>query len=504
MIRRFFNKAIWLFVHKIPWKPILIWGPWIVLLVIVFFYSFENWRGNRAVGTARLKAADAGLSLEIKDHLPLRDPKIPNPSDLPGFDGRKTPSIKRMIYDKRLGFDTTPKGKEATRSTGRWKAERRDIRKWLDPSLAVATFEEAAIELDRLAPEFDILRELVAQKGAHPLIFNPKSSNPTFQDISAVSYMPALTLTEALRDDTTIALSVGDQQRAFENLSLMLDILNFESYPNLVSFLIRCTIAISCEEAIWEAAASSPLLSDEQLTLLAMKLDKLAWEDELQAALDGELSYILAYCEESKMDKEFLIEALSWSNLRLFSHLETGWYPFDDAMLVIDETLFRMMPSGWIDQAEANFILRSLSLRNESAKSPKVNLHFPARLYTDEAMSLFREVREKSKTAVARTRLARIGVELERVKQKEGQYPDSLDQFSHINTKDPFSNKPVHYRLKHDRTPLLWSVGLNKIDEDGLPGRKRNEGDIVWMLSPTPDLTKADLRKKLHKHRLSP
>ena len=508
MIRRFFNKAIWLFVHKIPWKPILIWGPWVLALLIVAFYGIENWRGARTLAQAKQEAKAAGVSLKLSNYLPKRPDDVPDPKLLPGFDESRIPDVRKMIYDKRPGFEVSGIGKEAVTQPEQWKAERRNILNWLDPTLGIKSEQEAAKKLESLAPEFNILRKLVAEKENYPLVFSAESLNPTFKKISSESLVSLVDVTAALRDDITIATSARDNQRVFENISLMVDIHNSERRPTALSFFLQIVFTMACRDSIWEAIVTDSL-TEEQLETIAQKLRTFSWDKLVISTIDGELAFSLASIEEAKRDREFLAENLSWSELGLFYHLETGWGFFDDSMYKIDESLLKRMPSGWLDLAAATCVTESLKLRQlaqtnlEAIGSYKPGKgHFPANYFTDEAIPLMINIYQKVFHIKAHLKLVEIGVALEIYKLKHGEYPKDIELIEGMDLTDPYTREIIGYRLKEDGTPLAWSVGANEINENGIPGSRKNEGDIVWMLTPISGMTETTWKAAMKKHRL--
>ena len=45
---RTLGRVWWFVAKKVPWKPILVWGPWVLMILGVGFYLVENWRGKKA------------------------------------------------------------------------------------------------------------------------------------------------------------------------------------------------------------------------------------------------------------------------------------------------------------------------------------------------------------------------------------------------------------------------------------------------------------------------
>ncbi len=87
--------------------------------------------------------------------------------------------------------------------------------------------------------------------------------------------------------------------------------------------------------------------------------------------------------------------------------------------------------------------------------------------------------------------LARIGLLIERYRAAHGNYPESLaviapDLGGELPT-DPFSGRPYCYRITEDSRLLLYSVGLNQVDDGGVHGfdmggvHDFDQTDVVWL-----------------------
>jgi tetratricopeptide (TPR) repeat protein len=76
---------------------------------------------------------------------------------------------------------------------------------------------------------------------------------------------------------------------------------------------------------------------------------------------------------------------------------------------------------------------------------------------------------------------------LARYAAEHGMYPQTLDELRPLMLTDgidPFSGKPLHYRLEADGAYTIWSVGRNLVDDGGQIGTQhtpsRDEADHVW------------------------
>lgn len=80
--------------------------------------------------------------------------------------------------------------------------------------------------------------------------------------------------------------------------------------------------------------------------------------------------------------------------------------------------------------------------------------------------------------------LARVAIALEIYRREHDAYPDTLASLApqYIDTIPPdfVTGDPLHYRIKTDGTPMIYSVGLNETDENGLLKFDRAKGDWTW------------------------
>ncbi len=84
----------------------------------------------------------------------------------------------------------------------------------------------------------------------------------------------------------------------------------------------------------------------------------------------------------------------------------------------------------------------------------------------------------------ARIDLARVAIALELYRREHGKYPDTLVQLAPTYIEnlplDLLTGASLHYRIKADGTPLVYSTGWDKIDDGGLPRQRLTSGDWVW------------------------
>ncbi|MEM7383975.1 MAG: hypothetical protein AAF514_03435 [Verrucomicrobiota bacterium] len=156
-------------------------------------------------------------------------------------------------------------------------------------------------------------------------------------------------------------------------------------------------------------------------------------------------------------------------------------------------------PKGWVYQnmltmarhqqetlfAPEGRVIRKLHVRHLLDQPPfeRGKGFLPHRFLAEMAMP---SVGTVSRTAVQReatVRLLRLGIALERYRLKNGAYPNALihlaPEFLETLPMDPITNKSMVYKLENDRFQL-YSHGLNRVDDGGVPDKQKDKGDWVW------------------------
>lgn len=513
-MRRLVHKTLSFVIHKIPWKPILIWGPWVVILLVVSFYAFENWRGKRAWEKAQAMASEAGVSTNFQDYIPPFPDDDFDASSLPILDGSGVRSFKKRVLSGDPGFNGASSWKDGFRKSVRWKSESRDIRLWLDQTNGPLTKREAADQLWRLAQsDLESLRDLSLACEGRKLVFRPPTVRPSLSE-SRVSLMPLLRAMELGGEGILLSIAQNDSDQVFLNLNLILSLATAETYPSLVSFLVQSTGFLTFEQALWEAIVSRSL-TENHLHRLETRLSQIDLEKQGQRVLKGELGLSLAYLKNAQENRDELDQLLFFPDLRLFTKIDVDWSPASETFEKIDEFLIQRIPKGWIDSARADLTCQCLEMQKTfqehgfrdigNNKNEDLNFFAPGYRYTKELLPFFYKTIARGIHYSCKVRISRLGIALELYQRENGRYPKSLSDLSGLDDEvviDPFSDQPFQYRLKADGTPLLWSIGANGVDEDGLPGLQNKEGDVVWQLTPISGLTEAEWKKRLKLHRL--
>ncbi|MCB1095036.1 MAG: hypothetical protein KDN22_05585 [Verrucomicrobiae bacterium] len=90
-----------------------------------------------------------------------------------------------------------------------------------------------------------------------------------------------------------------------------------------------------------------------------------------------------------------------------------------------------------------------------------------------------------------------VACALERYFIAEGRYPDETaalvpNYLPHLPI-DVITGDQLHYVLREDGRPAIWSVGINRRDDEGVPRKNMGYGDWAWQYSPPPGFQLKDL-----------
>lgn len=133
-----------------------------------------------------------------------------------------------------------------------------------------------------------------------------------------------------------------------------------------------------------------------------------------------------------------------------------------------------------------NAALTSREMKIKSKSSPAKSSP-PRYAYVSNIITpVFSRVRELRDAAIADIACARVSLGLQAYKSKYGFYPIDLKEMKKKMRwevpMDPFSGKPPIYK-RQSKGFLLYSIGVNMIDEGGKSSNNSATGDIVWRVT---------------------
>ncbi len=298
-------------------------------------------------------------------------------------------------------------------------------------------------------------------------------------------------------------LRSNDAASAFEDIGLMFHLVqSIRTEPFLVSQLVHASCLGETLQPIWEGLEKRHW-SDKQLEDLIKELRALDFMGAGIRCLQGEQSFhdtFFAQLRRSRNPMQDVIDIIGNGN-----DISDPGAPGD--------VLVEMMPRGWIyfEQIEYQRMLDNETtgiitptrvdpdVVNERKIQSVARSSFGIAILRHQAIAQLllpslNTVGFQFAKAQTEANLAFVGCALERYRLKHGQYPENLSaltpEYLAAVPNDLIMDQPLKYRLTADGAFVLYSVGSNKKDDGGVPGKKNwdtAEGDWVWKYpSPTP------------------
>ena len=286
-------------------------------------------------------------------------------------------------------------------------------------------------------------------------------------------------------------LHTGDIAGAWADVDMLLflsDSIGRE--PTLISHLVRIAIVELALQPVWEGLATGRWTP---VQLRAMQ--------ERLAAMDFLAHHRLAMLAERDFSNLMMEEFRTKDRKQMAAMLE--------APGAGDAVLFQLAPEGWLRQNQLRYNRVHLDYI-----APIVDVA-KRRVYPDVAKEFGRRVADSRRTpytvmihlllpalgqSTKRSNAAQTAVDqaaiacaLERYRQANGKWPDTLAQLSPQwlakVPQDLVSGQPMKFKAQPDGGYLLWAVGWNQKDDGGKPGVRREgnatrndlgSGDLVW------------------------
>lgn len=310
-------------------------------------------------------------------------------------------------------------------------------------------------------------------------------------------------------------LAHGDSDSAAECVRSMTRICShlLDSRSSVVTLLLADAVAVEIERGIWEGVIRG-VWSESQLAEFEKRLGELDPQASAARSFRGEVAF-------ARWKSEAVLQQVDEARLKRELHLTSGWEWNGNRISKRGRAIWRTVrPQGinlilWVKgerlmvehlskaerEAGARFGYDELRyFQRRDADSPRALFVDPAG-GDDEQVDLDDVVwrRLESITAMVlrmETRMAivRAGIALERHRLANGEAAKSLaalvPQYLSSVPADPIDGEPLRYRQQADGSPVLWSIGVDGVDEGGLPHIDRGaRGDIVWITRPIPGFT---------------
>lgn len=522
---RFFR---WLFSARVLRRTVL-GVAWIAAL-IALAYGVENWRGRRAWNQYRTQLEARGAQLDLAALIPAPVPDDRNMAATPfiqsWFD-------RNTNWDERWNDDfaiADLQRKKPKVSSGSWGPV--DLSQWARSFQEAATRREKSPKyLNRKSrpvadPTLDaafpsrplaaaaVLRELQSNEARLAELREagrrPEARYPVFYDLDNPwgTLLPHLGGVRGaclrLQLRACAELAAGDPAGALDDVLLSLRLVDsLQSEPFLISSLVRMACMKFTVQPIWEGLADRRW-TDAQLATLQGRLSKYDFLAELNRSLETERAAALRTAD-----------LLARGTFRM-SQLDTS-----DAVKSPDlwgerfwEIAGLLAPRGWYQQEKVNYC-RWLDHQTTGSFDAKARRVSPARIASNAAylqnemasgrlgndlpgfvrhvflatqlLPTLKDLPLKAASAQTAVDEAALACALERYRLAEGTYPEALTalvpKFIGQLPTDLLTGESYRYRRRDDGGFVLYSVGWNEKDDQGVPGKDPFDsvtGDWVW------------------------
>ncbi len=484
-------------------------------LIPIAIYTLAYVQGKRAEHKWAVFKAHWEAQGEIFDLNKLTPPEI---SDKENF--ATAPIISELFDETKpprlsmLNFDEIPKLKKPTTSV-QSPTISNDSRRALgapkplvnylkNPSQAANEKEAAVIILKALKPLEPILSELneasIRSKANFPIDY----TQPFAANFEYVRLLLDSIKTISLRSRARMVL--GDSTGARADLTT---IFNLEfligSQPSLISHLVEATTSKIVLSIIWQGLQSSAYTTAD-LHQIHESLQKQKLKPRLVRSLRFERASILAVIDS--LDKKASVtnpvdEKLIPINRVVVAMKSLG---LSSSFILKNKLSYSKfiqehgLSDGNIINWEGLNVASSLNAKNDLKKitaHPVLGKN-PYSIIVGLMGPAYVKIVQSSTQTATRIDLARVAIALELYQREHGNYPATLaplaPQYIAELPLDLVTGKPLHYRIKADGTPLIYSVGLNKIDEKGLLKKDHTLGDWAWQYTLPDDFDEKDWR----------
>ena len=333
--------------------------------------------------------------------------------------------------------------------------------------------------------KYDSAIDQLRQASRHPCCRFPLQS-PPIEDANqflSVNLAPLKDCGGVLRLRAVAELEIGQNEKAFEDVKLMLRLANYcHGGTGLLPEVHRAL------QPVWQGLVDHKW-SDTELSGIEEELAKFDLLSEYQYCVRRQCAEVIGEIDaaEHRRLHDF------WAQFYLGNDPDGRSLP---ERIFSEDTLFDFMPKGWFyenDVAAARICQQFLRTEGEvdrriissgvydqgfQAINSK-HQHPSPRNFIASALCAT-AVPSARGFAFAQTSVdqARVACALERHRLANGEYPNALDvlapRFIEKIPHDIINDQPLHYRRMEDGQFLLYSVGWNGKDDGGVAVRQQN------------------------------
>jgi len=490
--------------------------------LVALFYAVEDWRGRRAWQSLKHEREAHGEPLDLSRLVPPPVPDEQNFFSTPLWNDLHFVRTNDRItwsdtnWGSHVIFSAFGPGNGNAPSLGNWsKSQPVNLSGWqafyrgtnnlfAGPAGIATNYFPVAKEPQ--SPAQDVL-EALSRFAENRQLLIEAGQRPQARFWINYEAGPAMLLPHLARVKGTIqylslhasaSLKVGQVQTALEDVKLEFRLLDsIRREPILISHLVRIAGLQIALQPVWEGLAARQW-SESDLRSIQGGLDQMDFLADYRFAMRGELA-----CELWAVDYVHREGLSGWEQLAAPDQEGSGQ---DELMRFLGKGLFRLIPSGWFDESKISicqlhqeFILALVDSKAEVVSPARVKesqsafatRHWGLRdIFAKMLLPAYGRAIERFARGQASLQLARLGCALERYRQGQGQYPETLEALApHFIEKVPvdvINGAPLKYQRQDDDQFTLYSVGWNERDDGGqiilttTGNQDSNRGDWVW------------------------
>ena len=445
-----------------PRRILIILAGLVVLLAV--FYIEEDWRGWHAWKNCKHELEAKGVVLDWNAYIPP-----PVPDDQNFF---KAPKMAEWFVRNRQSSTNELMERLRNADTIATNLNETALAKYLAWS-------------DQFEPEFNLIRDALKRPYAR---MDGDYSKPYEQPIP--NFVAVRIVAQTLAQRAKCELLLGQPDKALQSLTLLHDMCRLlEGAPTgkpmtLVAAMINVAVTGLYVNTV-DGGLQSHAWQEPQLVALQNQLAEINLNPLVLQALQGEPAGL---CRTAK---------IAWIPKMFDMTVHTKWTE------KVRMWRWWFWPRGWTYQNMVNVAVLgqkplegfdiahdTVAPRKFEAASREVDKFFlhksPYKLLAAIAIPNFTKAEQTTVYNQTLVNEAQIVCALERYQLAHGGYPETLDaispQFIEKLPHDLIGGEPLIYRRTADGKFLLYSVGWNEKDDDGLPGTLSDvkKGDWVW------------------------
>lgn len=349
-----------------------------------------------------------------------------------------------------------------------------------------------------------------AEANGEPYELTEREENPTLITILLPQLGEFRQFAVALVQDASVAGHEGDGGRVAANMAAVSGLARHAAeQPFLISTLVAIAIThMQCEHLMRLLADHGDAFSDAHLRELAHLLGSPRTEDALRIDFSAEIAYFEDFVQRAYTDDGRGGGRLTPEGFRFLSTIESIFAP--DAVGVQHDVLADTVvgPLAAIVMGdrreitdmharlmgEARAIASQPLWRMDSARFDALAdglsstpLRTARYLPVSWIIPVAPRSHAASQVAIGTRDAALVAIALELHRRRHGEYPAALDElvpvFLPAVPPDRFDGNPLRYALRDGR-PLLYSIGVDGIDDAGVPPKKGPRGAGQWRSAP--------------------